>query len=202
MEGVNLSLEGTDNFYDEILKTNLSDRKIILNSDITDAILEDVILWILKFNKDDVGKNIETRKKIYIYLCSPGGDAIMGLALLNAIKASTTPVVTVGFGKCASMACYLLAAGTERICFSDTIVLHHDGVSGYYTSGNKGKDIQRFYDSLNKRLTSFLTENTNMTEDFLESIKDREYYMFSDEAKERGIVDKIIGEDVELNYIL
>lgn len=197
-----LSLGETDSLYNKVLKLNLQERKIILNDTIDASVLEDVIMWILNFNKEDIGKEISTRKKIYIYLSSSGGDAIMGFALLNAIKTSVTPVVTVGFGVCASMACYILAAGSERLCFPDTVILHHDGSSGYYTSSNKGKDIQNFHDRLDDRLSNFLIENTNMTKDFIEEIKDREYYMFPEEAKEHGFVDKIIGQDVGLDYIL
>ena len=40
------------------------------------------------------------------------------------------------------------------------------------------------------------------TLEFLEEIKDREYYMFPDEAKERGIVDQIIGIDCDIDEIL
>lgn len=121
---------------------------------------------------------------------------------MSAIKCSRTPVITVGFAKCASMASYILAAGHERYCFPTTIVLYHDGQTGYVSSGNKGKDIQRFYDELDERMKKFMVENTGMTEEFLEEIKDREYYMFAEEAKERNIVDSIIGVDCMLDEIL
>lgn len=45
-------------------------------------------------------------------------------------------------------------------------------------------------------------EHTDMTADFIEEIKDREYYMFSEEAKERHIVDKIIGIDCDIDEII
>lgn len=47
-----------------------------------------------------------------------------------------------------------------------------------------------------------MIEHTNMTLEFLEEIKDREYYMFPEEAKERGIIDKIIGVDCDLDEII
>ena len=100
------------------------------------------------------------------------------------------------------MASYILAAGSKRYCFPDTVVLLHDGQSGYYASSNKGKDIQKFYDALDERQKKFMIENTAMTEEFLEDIKDREYYMFSEEAKELGIVDEIIGVDCSIDEIL
>lgn len=51
-------------------------------------------------------------------------------------------------------------------------------------------------------MTDFMIEHSNMSAEFLEEIKDREYYMFAEEAKERGIVDGIIGQDIELDSLL
>lgn len=191
-----------DSMYDRIIKENLQERKIILNDEIDDSVIENICLMILKWNKEDENIDPEKRKHIFIYINSPGGDAIAGSQILSSIASSITPVDTVGFAKCTSMASYILAAGNTRYCFPNTVVLYHDGQTGYVSSSNKGKDIQKFYDNLEKRMTNFMVEHTNMTEEFLEEIKDREYYMFPDEIKERGIIDKIIGEDCNLSEIL
>ena len=191
-----------DGLYQEIVKNHLNDRRIIINQDITDDLLESVCLMILKWNSEDKNLPISCRKRIVIYLNSDGGDVIMGSQILSVIKNSKTPIITVGFAKCASMASYILASGSIRYCFPNTVVLYHDGQTGYVSSGNKGKDIQKFYDKLDERMTEFMVKNTNMTSEFLEEIKDREYYMFPDEAKERGIIDKIIGIDCDLDEIL
>lgn len=203
MDELLFALDSDDSVYTEIVKKNLNERRIIINQDIDDTLLENVCLMILRWNAED--KNIadtSKRKKIFIYINSDGGEAIIGSNVLSVISTSKTPVVTVGFGKCASMASYILAAGHERYCFENTVVLYHDGQTGYVSSGNKGKDIQRFYDKLEERLTTFMVDHTSMSAEFLESIKDREYYMFSDEAKERNIVDKIIGVDCDIDEII
>lgn len=191
-----------DGLYEQIVKEHLQERKIILNDNIDDGVIENVCLMIMKWNKEDKYLPEDERQPIYIYINSDGGEMIAGSQVLSSITTSTTPVITVGFGKCASMASYILAAGHERYCFENTVVLYHDGQTGYVSSSNKGKDIQKFYDNLDVRMTKFMVEHTNMTEDFLEEIKDREYYMFADEAKEKGIVDKIIGVDCDLEEIL
>lgn len=180
----------------------MNDRRIIINQEITDDLLENVCLMIMKWNTEDKNLPKDKRKKIFIYINSDGGDCIMGTQILSIIKYSITPIATVGFAKCASMASYILASGHERFCFPNTVVLYHDGQTGYVSSGNKGKDIQKFYDKLDERMTQFMIENTSMTKEFLEDIKDREYYMFSDEAKSNGIIDKIIGIDCDLDEIL
>ena len=195
-------IQDKDDIYDRILKENMNERKLMINCDINDDLFESLIMYILLWNKEDKDLPVNRRKKIFIYINSDGGEVIFGNAILDVIVNSITPIVTVGFAKCASMASYILAAGHERICFPNTVVLIHDGQTGYMTSGNKGKDIQKFYDQLDEKAMNFMTEHTAMTKEYLESIKDRELYMFANEAKEKGIVDKIIGIDCSLDYIL
>ena len=197
-----LTLKDDDEIYTTIVKEHLNQRKIILNEDIDDNIIENICLMIMQWNKEDKGLPRDCRKPIYIYINSDGGDVISGSQVLSSISTSTTPVITIGFAKCASMGSYILAAGHKRYCFPNTVVLHHDGQTGYVSSSNKGKDIQKFYDNLEKRMTDFMIEHSNMSAEFLEEIKDREYYMFAEEAKERGIVDGIIGQDIELDSLL
>ena len=187
--------------YKRQIKEHLKERKIIVNETIDDNVIENICLMIMKWNKEDKALPASCRKPIYLYLNSDGGDVISGYQVLSSIKTSVTPIITVGFAKCASMACYILAAGHKRYCFQNTVVLYHDGQTGYVSSSNKGKDIQKFYDKLEQHLNDFMVEHTNMTAEYLEEIKDREYYMFPDEAKEKGIVDKIIGIDCELSDI-
>lgn len=197
-----LTLKDDDCIYDAIVKEHLNQRKIILNEDVDDNAIENICLMIMQWNKEDKNLPTECRKPIYIYINSDGGDVVTGYQILSSILTSATPVITIGFAKCASMASYILAAGHKRYCFPNTIVLYHDGQTGYVSSSNKGKDIQKFYDNLEKRMTDFMIAHSNMSAEFLEEIKDREYYMFAEEAKERGIIDGIIGQDIELDSLL
>ena len=187
---------------DQIIQRNLEDRRIVFNSEIDDDIFETFCLSILLWNQEDKDIPVSKRKPIYIYINSCGGELIMGSQLIGSIQQSITPVITVGFSFCASMSSYILAAGHKRYCFPNTVVLLHDGSIEYEMTTNKMKDTQKFYDDLADSFNDFWVENTNMTSEFLESIADREYYMFAQEAKERGLVDKIIGIDCKLDAIL
>lgn len=202
MEELLIPITDEDDIYKEIIKKHINDRRIIINEEISDVLLENVCLMILKWNQADKGLPIESRKKIYIYINSDGGDAVMGTMILSAIKNSKTPIVTVGFAKCASMASYILSAGHKRYCFPNTVVLMHDGQVGYVSSGNKGRDIQKFYDKLSERMLDFIIANSKMTKEFLDENKDRELYLFAEEAKTNGIVDYIIGIDCDIDEIL
>lgn len=203
MEDLLLALDAEDDdIYQQIIKAYYNDRKIVFNQQIDDSLVENMVLSILQWNKADKDLPVDKRKKIYIYLNSDGGDIIAGNLALSVIEHSKTPVVTVGLAKCASMASYILAAGHERYCFPNTIVLYHDGETGYVSSGNKGKDIQKFYNELDEWNAGFMVNHTKMTAEFLEDIKDREYYMFAAQAQSLGIVDKIIGIDCDLDEII
>lgn len=196
------SNDESNDIIEEIVKYNLSDRRIVINDEIDDDLLEKACLYVMRWNAEDKNLPVSKRKKIYIYINSDGGDCVIGSHILSTITCSKTPVITVGFAKCASMASYIFVAGHKRYCFQNTIILYHDGTVGYTSSGGKGKDIQRFFDKLDERLTHFMIEHSAMTAEFIEDIKDREYYIFPEEAKELGLVDKIIGIDCDMDEIL
>lgn len=202
MEELEMLTDYASTYIDDVVEDFYKSRILIINESIGNRLVEKITMMILKYNQEDRLIPVESRKKIYIFINSGGGDVVYGMNLLNIIKNSKTPIVTVGLGSCASMALYILAAGHERYCFNDTVLLLHDGQAGYVSTGNKGKDIQRFYNGLYDRLDKFLVKNTNMSAEFLETNKDREYYFWSEEAKEYGIVDKVIGEDVGIEDIL
>lgn len=190
-----------DSIYMKVIKENLDNRTIILNGEVTNGILEEISFIILKWNSEDKDLPVEKRKPITLAINSGGGDAVIGLNLIDVIQQSMTPVRTVVFGQASSMASYLLMAGDRRYAFKNSVILLHDGSSGMYTSSNKARDIQKFYDRLDSKIKEFVIDNTKMSEEYLEEIKDREMYLFAEEAKEFGIIDGIIGEDINLEDI-
>ena len=195
-------LGGENDAVTKMVEQLRSDRKIVLNEEVGDWLIEKLCMQILVWNKEDETIVPEKRKKIVIFINSPGGDVVLGMHILDIIANSKTPIVTVGLSSCCSMASYLLAAGHERYCFPNTVVLMHDGQSGYSTTSRKGKDIQAFYDKLDERVTEFMISHTKLDHDYLESVADRELYVLGEEAKEMGIVDKIIGIDCSIYEVL
>ena len=202
MGELQLEMPMEDSIYNELIKTNLADRRIVFNKEVDSSLIEDVVLYILKWNQEDKGKSPEARKPIYIYLNTNGGDVVAGMNLINTIKASKTPVYGIVMACAASMGAYLAMSFHKTYAFPDSVLLLHDGSTGAQSSSRKMKDITNFYDKLDNRVKKFVLDNTNITEEFYEEIADREYHMFAAEAKELGIVDYIIGEDVDLDEIL
>lgn len=193
----------TSSYFDELIKLHFDQRKIIFNKGVDDSILEDVSLRILQWNREDKDIPSEKRQPIWLYIQSGGGDVIAGMNLIDVINASATPVYTVCFSDCASMAFHIFITGHKRFCFKNSILLIHDGQIAINNSTSKAKDTMKFIEGLDQRTKHHVLEHTKITEEFYDSIYDTEYYIFADDkGKELGCVDYIIGEDVDITKII
>ena len=193
-----------DDLYGEIIKENLDQRILIFNDEVTDLVIENYILYILKWNKEDRDRKIpiEARKNIWIILNSPGGEKLAGMMFLDVIKQSVTPVNCLIISLAASMASYIPMVSKKSYAFDNSVVCIHDGEVGVIQTTRKANDTMNFIKACDKKLDDIILNNTKITEDYLDKIADREYYIFAKEAKELGIVDYIIGEDCTLDDIL
>ena len=78
---------GNDDLYTEIIKENLNERILIFNDEVNDSVLENYILYILKWNREDKDLPVDKRKKITLILSSPGGDCMIGFGgMVNVIE--------------------------------------------------------------------------------------------------------------------
>lgn len=195
---------GNEDLYEEIIRENLEKRILVFNDEVNEAVLENYILYILKWNKQDKDAGIprDKRKVITIYVNSPGGNNMDGFNFCDVIMKSITPVRTIVFGLAASMAYHIVLAAEERIAFENSILLQHDGEIAIQNSTSKAKDTMKFFDNMEKRTKEYVLKRTKMTEEFYDKIYDQEYWMYADEAKELGVITKIIGEDCTLDDIL
>lgn len=201
-ELMQLLSNGNDDLYTEIIKENLENRILIFNDEVNDCVIENYILHILRWNREDRDLPVDKRKDILIYINSPGGSSIDGFNFVDVILRSKTKVVGVCFGLAASMGYHILLACHDRIAFKNSILLQHDGEISIQNSTSKAKDTMKFFDSMEQRTKEYVLSRTNMTEEFYDKIYDQEYWMYADEAKELGCIDKIIGEDIDLDDIL
>lgn len=194
---------GNDDLYTEIIKENLANRVLIFNDEVNDSLVENYIMYILKWNREDKDIDPSKRKKITIILNSPGGDCMIGFGgMVNCIEQSKTPIVAVGMGLVASMAFHIYITCKERFAFEDTIFLLHDGEQSAASSGGKFKDIARFFENMDNRTKQHVLKYTDIDDEFYDEHQDREFYMYSDEAKDLGCVDKIIGVDCTIDEVI
>lgn len=195
--------ENNDDLYTEIIKENLKKRVLIFNDEVNDNLIENYILHIFKWNREDKDIDPSKRKKITLIINSPGGDCMIGFGgMVNCIEQSKTPVIAVGIGLVASMAFHIYIACKERYAFKDTVLLMHDGEQSAASSGGKFKDIARFFENMDNRTKQHVLKYTNIDEEFYNDHQDREFYIYADDAKELGCVDKIIGVDCDLDEII
>ena len=193
-----------DDLYEEIIRENLGKRTLIFNDEVTDAVVENYILHILRWNREDKenGIPVDKRKEIWIILNSPGGDKLAGMMVLDIIKSSVTPINCLIVSLAASMASYIPMVCNNVFAFPHSVVCMHDGDVGVGMSTRKASDVMNFIRSCDEKLDEIVLNNTKITKDFLNEIADREYYIFAKEAKDLGIIDYIIGEDCTLDDIL
>ena len=197
------TLSSGDEFWDELKRENLDNRRLIFNCSVTEDIIEDLILYIFKWNMEDKDLPVEKRKPIWLIINSPGGDAIIGSALIDVIDQSLTPVYTLGVGMVASAAFCIYICGKKRYAFPNTTFLMHDGNVTISNSTNKARDTMEYCEELERRSKENILSHTNITEETYKDNFNKELYMYADDkAKELGCVDYVIGIDCGFDAIL
>ena len=198
-----MTLLGSENndLYTEIIKENLDNRVLVFNEEVTDCVLENYVLHILKWNREDKDIPVDKRKPVWIILNSPGGDKLSGMMMLDLIQNSKTPIKCLVVSLAASMASYIPMVCTESYAFEHSVICLHDGEIGVMQTTRKANDTMNFIKACDEKLDDIVLNNTKITEDFLDEIADREYYIFAKEAQELGIIDYIIGKDCSIDEI-
>jgi len=197
-----MALGGQDKIYEDIVNENYENRIIIVNEEINKSTIEYVNEYILKWNKEDRGLPVEHRKPIILKIATYGGLVSTGFNLIDIIELSKTPVYGVVMDVAYSMGGLILLACHKRYAFKNSTVLLHDGSSGGYGSTAKMRDIARFTEEQEERIKNYIMGKTNISEELYEEKYGREWYMYASEAKELGLIDGIIGEDIDLEEVL
>lgn len=190
-----MNMKKTPAFSEFIHWKELEDRILVMNEEVDEFMVENYIMPIIKWNKEDEGKDYTERKPITIYLNSPGGDVFTGLVLAEVIKKSKTPVKIIVLSMAASMASVILVAAHVRLAYKHSNILIHDGTQFLAGTGGKVRDTMKFYEKKNTQVKNFIISNTKITSDLYESKEHNEWWMDANEALELGLIDRIIGEE-------
>lgn len=178
------------------------DRRMYLCVEIDETSASMTIQQILYYNKKDEGLPIEERKPIKLLIASPGGDVDMGFGIIDAIKTSKTPVYTINIGTAYSMGFMICLSGHKRYSMPNSRFLIHDGSVFASNSTHKMRDTMEFLNRGSARMRSFVLNHSRVDPAEYDSKARSEWYMFADEAKERGFVDYIVGEDCDIDEII
>ena len=179
--------EGT--FCIPIRDALLMRREIYCTGEIDSDAAGALILQLRYLQSEDPGKEIT------MYINSPGGSVIDGLALYDVMKGISCPIRTVCVGMAASMGSLLFAAGNERDILPHAKVMIHDplttGISGSALSVEEaGKRLME-----TREITaSILAGHTGHTiEEVYEKTK-KDSYFNAQEAVDWHLADRIITE--------
>lgn len=181
---------------------DLKQRKLFIAANISQETVEDAVRHIMQFNHEDAGVATEERKPIILYVSSNGGDVDAGFELIDVIMRSKTPVYTVNLGYQYSMGFLIGLAGHKRFAMPNAKFLMHDGTNFVWDSGAKAQDRMEFNKKMEDRVKEYILSRSKLTPEEYDSKYRIEWYMFSDEAKEKGFVDYIIGEDCEIDDVV
>ncbi|MCD6528325.1 ATP-dependent Clp endopeptidase proteolytic subunit ClpP [bacterium] len=172
----------------DIYSRLLKERIIFLAGPINDAVANSVIAQMLFLASKD------SKKDIQLYINTPGGSVTAGLAIYDTIQYIKPSVSTVCIGMAASMGAILLAAGEKgkRYALPNAQIMLHQvagGVTGEAVEIEiTAKQIVKIKDKLNR----ILAKHTGQPLAKIEKDTDRDFYLTAEEAKEYGIIDKVI----------
>lgn len=172
----------------DIYSRLLKDRIIFLGTPVESQMANVLIAQLLFLDYDD------PEADIHLYINSPGGEVYSGLAIYDTMRMVRPNINTYCVGMAASMAAVLLAAGTpgKRFALPNSRIMIHQGSSGF--RGNiPDLEVQakETFSVINK-LTEIMAEHSGNSFDKVKADTQRDYYMTGDEARDYGLVDKVL----------
>jgi ATP-dependent Clp protease protease subunit len=169
----------------------LNERIIFLSGEITAETASAIVSQLLYLD----AKNPD--EDIYLYINSPGGSVYAGLAIYDAIQYVQADVATISVGLSASMAAFLLAAGTpgKRSAFPHSRVMIHQ-ISSFVRGNPADIEIEaRETAYLENKLNRLFALHTNQPIEKIRRDIERDYYMSATEALDYGIIDRIVEQE-------
>lgn len=175
----------------DIFSRLLNDRIIMLSEEVNNTTASLVVAQLLYLEGQD------SEKDISLYINSPGGVITAGMAIYDTIQYIKCDVSTICMGMAASMGAFLLAAGTKgkRMALPNSeILIHQPLISGGGISG-QCTDIKIHSDHMvatREKMNRILAENTGKPLEDIIRDTERDNYLTAEEAKEYGLIDKVI----------
>ena len=172
----------------DIYSRLLKDRIVFVGGEVEDGMANAIVAQLLFLQAAD------PEKEISMYINSPGGSVTAGLAILDTMRMIKCPVATYCVGQAASMGAILLAAGERgrRHALPHSRIMIHQPWGG---AQGKASDIEitvREILRLKEVLNELLAEASGKDVEAVKQDTDRDHFMSALEAKDWGIVDKVL----------
>jgi ATP-dependent Clp protease protease subunit len=177
----------------DIYSRLLKDRIIFIGAPIGDQLANAVIAQLLFLEKEDSTKDID------IYINSPGGSVIDGLAIYDTMQLIKPNVSTICVGLAASMGAILLAGGTKgkRYSLPNSKVMIHQPWGGFQGQASDIEIHAKQMQDTKRRLNEILARHSGQDVSRVEIDTDRDNFMTPEEAKEYGLIDLIIEPEAQ-----
>ncbi len=172
----------------DIYSRLLKDRIIFLGSAIDDHVANIIIAQMLFLESED------PEKDIHLYINSPGGLVTSGMAIYDTMQYLRSPISTLCFGQAASMGAVLLTAGAQgkRFALPHSRIMLHQPMGGYQGQATDIDIHAREIIRTRQELEEILVRHTGQTMEKIHQDTDRDYFLSGEQAREYGIVDKVI----------
>tara|TARA_B100000579_G_scaffold168752_1_gene137409 strand:- start:59 stop:664 length:606 start_codon:yes stop_codon:yes gene_type:complete len=172
----------------DIYSRLLKERIVFVVGPINDNVASLVTAQLLFLESED------PKKEISLYINSPGGLVTAGLGIYDTMQYIKPDVSTLCIGQAASMGSFLLAAGTKgkRYSLPNSRIMVHQPSAGFQ---GQATDIEIHANevlSLKKRLNEIYSKHTNKSVDEIKSALERDNFMTPDNAKDFGLIDKVV----------
>ena len=171
----------------DIFSILLKNRIIFISGEIDDNLANSVVaqlLYLDSLSNDD----------IYVYINSPGGEVTSGFAIYDTMNYIKSDVSTICIGMAASMGAFLLLSGTKgkRIALENSEIMIHQPLGGIKGQAIDIKIASDRIIKMKEKLNKIIAKRTNKHISKIEKDTDRDYFLSANEAKNYGIIDKII----------
>ncbi|WP_071590860.1 ATP-dependent Clp endopeptidase proteolytic subunit ClpP [Synechococcus sp. PCC 7336] len=172
----------------DIYSRLLRERIIFLGTDVSDASANLIVAQMLYLESDD------PEKDIFLYINSPGGSVYSGMAIYDTMQHIQPDVSTICVGLAASMGAFLLAAGAKgkRMALPHARIMIHQPLGGAQGQATdieiQAKEILYIKENLN----GLLVHHTGQPIERIEQDTDRDFFMSPEEAREYGLVDRVV----------
>jgi len=172
----------------DIFSRLLNDRIVFLGEEVNPTTASLVVAQLLFLEAQDPDKDIQ------FYINSPGGSVTDGMAIYDTMQYIKCDVSTICIGMAASMGAFLLSSGTpgKRFALPNAEIMIHQpsaGTQGQIT--DMAIHLKRL-ETIKKRMNQILAGNTGKTIEEVTAACERDNFMSAEEAKEFGLVDKVI----------
>ena len=177
----------------DIYSLLLKERIIFLGTPINDQVANLLVAQLLYLDREDPERDIS------IYINSPGGVISSGLAILDTMNLIRPDVSTICVGLAASMATVLLCAGTKgkRYALPNSTVHMHQPIGGAQGQASDVEIAAREMLRLQDKVRQMISESTGQPYEKIAKDTDRDYYLTAGQAKDYGLIDKVISHPNE-----